>query len=74
MKIKLVFDDWRQLGKDASVYNTDLGVKLSSGDLHGGTVFDAEVNFQDKEIEKEINIYWEKYKAYPVFRLILEDK
>lgn len=54
MKIKLSFVDWKKIGESNSIYNTELGVELSSGDLHSGSVFEAEVEFQDKEILQQI--------------------
>lgn len=72
MKIKLCLEDWRQIGKIESIYKTELGIKLSSGDLHSGTVFECDIEFKDKEIENEIKSYWQKHKAYPVFRLLPE--
>ena len=71
MKCKLVFDDWRQIGKDESIYGTELGIRLSLGDLHSGTTFDAGVTLS-KEVEDEILEVMKEHKAYPVFRLIPE--
>lgn len=74
MKVKLVFDDWRQNGNSDSIYDTELGVHLSSGDLHSGTLFDANLKFDelkfDEELENQILLYWKKYQAYPVFRVM----
>lgn len=70
MKFKLSFVDWKKIGESKSIYNTELGVKLSSGDLHGGSVFEAEVEFQDKEILQQIEKYFRIHRAYPVFSLI----
>jgi len=55
MKIKLVFYDWNLNGK--SVYNTEEGIELSSGDFHSGTTFRGEINLdsdQEEEIRKAI--------------------
>lgn len=51
MKCSMVFDDWRVHGK--SVYATELGLKLSSGDLHGGSTFPGEITL-DAETEAEL--------------------
>ena len=63
MKIKLVFDDWRTCGK--SVYNTEEGVELSSGDFHSGTTFEGEIVLdaeQEEELKKRLG---DRYQ--PVF-------
>lgn len=70
---KLVLDDWRQLGLPTSIYSTELGCELSMGDLHGGTTFDAKVVLEGY-IEEEITAAMRAHKAYPVFRLIVEDR
>lgn len=72
MKFKLAFFDWKKIGESNSIYNTELGVELSSGDLHGGSVFEAEIDFKDKEILQKIEKHFRMYKAYPVFSLIPE--
>ena len=69
MKIKLVFEDWRQVGKSESIYNTQLGMDLSCGDLHSGTTFDADITIPE-DAEQEILQAYEDDKAYPVFRII----
>lgn len=71
MKVELVLNDWKKIGCCNSIYNTDLGVQLSSGDLHSGTIFEAEINFKDQDIADEIKRHWDKHKAYPVFNLII---
>ena len=70
MKYELVFDDWRQEGNVGSIYSTPLGIELSSGDLHSGTVFDVEITFEDKEAEQEIQEAMKEHGAYPMFRVI----
>ena len=71
MECDLIFDDWRQFGNSESIYNTDLGVDLSMGALHSGTVFAAEVSLPDcPEIAAEIERAMQQHQAYPVFRLI----
>jgi hypothetical protein len=69
LNCKLVFDDWRQFVVPYSIYNTQLGLDLSSGDLHSGTTFSAVVRLPEK-IEQEIKDAYEEHGAYPVFRLI----
>lgn len=51
MKVKLVFLDWQQKGR--SIYNTERGVDLSTGDFHSGTTFDGEIEL-DEEQEVEL--------------------
>lgn len=72
MKIKLALVDWKKMGEVNSIYNTQLGVELSSGDLHSGTVFEAEVSFVDNDILKQIEKNFKIHGAYPVFSLIPE--
>jgi len=50
MRVKLVFDDWKKQGN--SVYNTEKGVELSSGDFHGGTTFNGEIHLDGEQEEK----------------------
>lgn len=52
MKIKLVFDDWRDRSHK-SVYGTEKGVNLSMGDFHSGTTFNATIEVDDPEELKE---------------------
>lgn len=71
MRAKLVFDDWRKLGDPNSIYSTELGAELSAGDLHSGTVFEAELEV-DPGVEQEIIKALDRHGAYPVFRVLLE--
>lgn len=73
MKVKLIFEDWRQVGQGESIYNTKLGVNLSANDLHSGTVFEAELILEE-EISQEIITAWQQHRAYPVFRVIIKEK
>ncbi len=50
MKIKLVFDDWKLKGK--SIYNTETGIELSSGDFHSGTTFDGDIWGQPEQMKE----------------------
>ena len=66
MKIKLVFDDWKEKGK--SIYNTEKGIELSMGQFHSGTTFNGDITL-DEEDEKELrraifNGYRPSFKAY----------
>lgn len=69
MKIKLVFDDWRDGPTGKSLYSTPAGIQLSMGDFHSGTTFDGEIDL-DIEQEKDIKESME-LGAVPVFRLYL---
>ena len=53
MKIELVFDDWRVRKSWRSIYSTERGVELSSGDLHSGSTFRAEIEL-DAENEADL--------------------
>ena len=70
MRVKLAFDDWRQIEKDESIYSEELGINLSTGDLHSGTIFDCEIKFDDPEIEEEIKKAMREHGAYPVFSVM----
>lgn len=70
MRIKLVFDDWRKMGK--SVYHTLKGVELAENEFHSGTTFDGQIEVtpeQEKELEQFIK---EGYQ--PVFWVTQDDK
>jgi hypothetical protein len=70
MKCKLVVEDWMADGRPGSIYNTELGVELSTGDLHSGTTFVAEVDFPPDVAQELYDAYY-KHHAYPVFRVSL---
>jgi len=60
MKAKLVFLDWKKYNEFAllgnkleSIYNSEEGLKLSSGDFHSGTTFDCEIKL-DEENKKDL--------------------
>lgn len=42
MKIKLVFEDWRNKDHE-SIYRTEEGINLSLSNFHSGTTFDGEI-------------------------------
>ena len=67
MKIKLIFHDW-QTESGRSIYNAPVGAELTRGDLHHGSVFDAEVAFSP-DTERDLR---EALAAgvVPVFRAV----
>jgi hypothetical protein len=71
MKVELVFDDWRQVGLPDSIYGTELGVRLSMGDLHSGTVFGATLVFDDERVAAELMEAFGLHGAYAVFSVTL---
>lgn len=66
-KWHLVFDDWQKLGK--SIYATELGLALSTGDLHSGTAFTVDIDLPE-DVAREIITAAAEYGAHPVFRLL----
>lgn len=66
MKIKLIFDDWRDRN-NKSIYNTEKGVELSIGPFHSGTTFDGEIVLPQENVEELRIAIQEGYK--PVFIL-----
>ena len=69
MNVHAVFVDWKQVGHCDSIYDTQLGIELSSGDLHSGTTFPCAVSLP-AYIEEEINNAFSQHEAYPVFSLL----
>ena len=72
IRCELIFEDWQKEGK--SIYSTPLGIQLSMGDLHGGTIFTADVTFtldaeHEVDLEREIVEAFAKHGACPVFKL-----
>lgn len=69
----LVFQDWRRIGDEKSIYQTELGVELSMGALHAGTAFPALVQFFGKSGHEgaagELRKAMREHGAYAVFRL-----
>ena len=47
MRIRMVFDDWREHGK--SIYQTEQGFALSTGDFHSGTTFEGIIELDEGE-------------------------
>ena len=72
MQVKLVFADWLQVGALGSIYNTGIGMELSSGSLHSGTVFEADLLLKDEEVVAELKKAWDFHKAYPAFFMMME--
>jgi hypothetical protein len=58
MKVKLVFADWQD-SKFHSIYSTEKGIELSSGDFHSGTCFDATITLE-KDQHNELESALEK--------------
>ncbi|MDP2363571.1 MAG: hypothetical protein Q8M94_07345 [Ignavibacteria bacterium] len=64
MRIRLIFDDWRKKGE--SVFSTEEGIKLFSGDFYSGTTFNGKIQLdrlQEEKIRKAINegyqpVFW----------------
>jgi hypothetical protein len=69
IKCKLVFEDWRQRGQLGSIYNSEYGLRLSSGDLHSGTTFPAVVEIDDKTAGDIVKA-GQLGGAYPVFAIV----
>ncbi len=73
MKIKLVFEDWRDgAATIKSIYGTLEGVRLSLGDFHSGSTFTGEIVLdieQEEELRRSILV-----GAVPVFRIYLPTK
>ena len=68
-RAKLAFEDWRR--KDGrSEYSTEKGLRLSAGDLHGGTTLNAKIEDMDAEDAERIREAG-RQGVYPVFRVIL---
>ena len=70
MKVRLVFDDWRN-SEHESVYATEKGIELSSGCFHSGTTFEAEIQLDAEDAEELQAALDNGYR--PVFRVIKED-
>ena len=71
MKLALIFDDWRGPPAYGSIYATELGLRLSSGDLHSGTTWHVEVDLP-ADLAKELRRAYAEHGAYAVFRVIPE--
>lgn len=71
MKVKFVFGDWLKNGK--SVYNTEEGITLSSGDFHSGTILQGTMELDDNINQSELEDAL-KRGYQPVFIVYGEDK
>mgnify|MGYP001580239085 CR=1 FL=1 len=47
MKVRLVFEDWQRKGR--SIYATEEGLRLSMGDFHSGSTFDATIEVDEEQ-------------------------
>lgn len=70
MRCRLVFQDWQRRGE--SIYATPEGIQLSEGDFHTGTVFTADVHFDDPVAEGDVRRADARFRAHPVFLVLLE--
>jgi hypothetical protein len=66
IRVKLVFHDWVRLGN--SIYNTEEGLELSSGDFHSGTTFKGEIELDEWNAFDLVEAF--KKNAWPAFYLI----
>ena len=65
MKVKLVFDDWKQRGKSIYIDPSEDGCGLSMGDFHSGSSFSGEIELDDSQ---ELELSESIKKGYqPVF-------
>jgi len=71
MKIKLVFSNWMMCGK--SIYQTEDGVQLTTGDFHSGSTFKADIDVLNEENEEEIKAAMQSGYE-PVFYALLSDE
>ena len=49
-RIHLIFDDWKDIPNNKSVYSTELGVNLSMGQLHSGTIFEGLIQLEEDQV------------------------
>lgn len=70
MKVKLVFSNWMMCGK--SIYQTEEGVLLTTGDFHSGATFEADIDVLDEENEEELKAALQSGYE-PVFYALLAD-
>ena len=67
MLARLVFDDWRDAHQPyRSIYATELGLVLSTGDLHSGTTWTVEIDFPE-DLAEELRTAYAQHRAYAVF-------
>ena len=70
MKVRLVFADWSSATGGVTIYNTDLGVYLSSGPLHSGSTWEVELLGFPEELAAEMRSAYADHKACAVFRVV----
>ena len=68
MIARLVFDDWRDAC--GSIYQTELGLRLSTGDLHSGTCWRVTIEGLPADVEQELRDAYTQHRAEAVFRLV----
>ena len=68
MNALLVFNDWRS--GEGSIYQTELGVRLSTGDLHSGTCWRVTIEGLPADVEQELRDAYTQHRAEAVFRLV----
>ncbi len=66
----LVVTDWRRHGQVDSIYQTDLGIELTSRDVHAGTSIHARIVFDDPEYSRELQEAWNDYRATVVVSVV----
>ncbi len=57
MRVKLIFDDWRDRNTGKSIYQTEKGIYLSAGVFHSGTTFNANMvldNYHARELTEAL--------------------
>ena len=72
MKVTLVFHDWFKLGCPDSIYNTEEGINLSASELHSGSTFEVELEFNNTYYERIISDALEA-GFVPVFKVMQEN-
>lgn len=49
VEVDFVFDDWKH--ENQSIYQTPLGLELSIGDFHGGTMFRGTIELDEEDLD-----------------------
>lgn len=68
VRAKLIFHDWLRDGR--SVYQSEEGVRLSSGQFHSGSTFDGEIVLEAEYAEELLEDFERGYR--PAFWLMKE--
>ena len=71
MKVKLVFEDWKDKATGKSIYATLEGIRLSLGDFHSGSTFTGEI-YLALETEEEFRRFIQS-GVVPIFRIYLSE-